>query len=245
MRHVNADVLALLALGEEVAEPGDREHLAECDECASELAELQRAATVGRSSLDAGELLEPHPRVWDRIVAEVASSDAPSADARAADAEPAEAAGAAPAGVVTPIRRRAWIGWVAAGAAALVVVGVVLTQVLAPAPSTVLAAAELEAFPQWPGASGTAVVEQEADGTRVVRVDFEAPGDDEGFHEVWLITSDATKLVSLGVVQGTTGTFVIPDGIDLAEYDLVDISAEPYDGDPAHSGDSIVRGELS
>ena len=32
--------------------------------------------------------------------------------------------------------------------------------------------------------------------------------------------------------------------IDLAEFVLVDISAEPEDGAPEHSGDSIVRGEL-
>jgi hypothetical protein len=241
MRHVDADVLALLALGEQVADPSDRHHLAECEACAAELADYVRTAEVGRSTLDAGELLQPHARVWERIAAEVATDQAP------AEFEPTagEPAAVAPKGNVTPIRRRAWIGWVAAGAAALVVVGVVLTQVLAPAPSTVLAAAELEAFPDWPGASGTAVVEREGDGTRVIRVSFDAPGDEDGFHEVWLITSDATRLVSLGVVQGTTGTFVIPNGIDLAEYDLVDISAEPYDGDPAHSGDSIVRGQLS
>jgi hypothetical protein len=36
----------------------------------------------------------------------------------------------------------------------------------------------------------------------------------------------------------------VPAGIDTGEYDLVDISEEPYDGDPTHSGDSIVRGQL-
>lgn len=40
-------------------------------------------------------------------------------------------------------------------------------------------------------------------------------------------------------------TSTIPDGINIARYDLVDISAEPFDGNPAHSGDSIVRGQLN
>jgi len=30
----------------------------------------------------------------------------------------------------------------------------------------------------------------------------------------------------------------------VADYPLVDISIEPYDGNPTHSGDSIVRGQL-
>jgi len=33
--------------------------------------------------------------------------------------------------------------------------------------------------------------------------------------------------------------------VDLKNYVLVDVSQEPVDGDPNHSGDSIVRGELS
>ena len=50
--------------------------------------------------------------------------------------------------------------------------------------------------------------------------------------------------MSLGLLEGASGRFVVPDGIDLDEFTLVDVSAEPVDGDPAHSGDSIVRGEL-
>jgi hypothetical protein len=62
--------------------------------------------------------------------------------------------------------------------------------------------------------------------------------------EVWLIRSDASGLVSLGLLDGPSGRFTVPSGIDLADYPIVDVSAEPVDGEPAHSGDSIVRGEL-
>ena len=34
------------------------------------------------------------------------------------------------------------------------------------------------------------------------------------------------------------------DSVDLARFSVVDVSAEPLDGDPTHSGDSIVRGAL-
>ena len=62
--------------------------------------------------------------------------------------------------------------------------------------------------------------------------------------EVWLIKADASGLISIGFLDGDTGTFTIPDGVNLSEYPLVDVSAEPADGNPAHSGNSIVRGEL-
>jgi hypothetical protein len=37
---------------------------------------------------------------------------------------------------------------------------------------------------------------------------------------------------------------VVPADVDLRDYVLVDVSQEPLDGNPAHSGDSIVRGQL-
>lgn len=231
MRHVDPDNLALLALGEQLADDVEREHLDACPECAQEFATLARAATVGRSTLEAGDLLEPDPRVWNRIVDELKLS-------------PRRAARREPAAKVTPIRR--WMPVIASLAAAAVVVAALFGwQALSASSTRVLATATLEAFPDWPGAIGEATVEEASDGVRTVNVSFETGGDNSGYHEVWLITSDATRLVSLGIVTGSSGTFTIPDGVDITEYDLVDISAEPYDGDPTHSGDSIVRGQLS
>ena len=77
-----------------------------------------------------------------------------------------------------------------------------------------------------------------------MEVRLDAAAADGGYREVWLINADATALVSLGVLEGAQGTFPIPADVDLSEYVLVDISQEPADGDPTHSGDSIVRGEL-
>jgi len=227
--HVDPEILALLALGEQTGEPADHTHLAECAQCRAELQNLRRTAAVGRSSLDAGELLTPSPRVWSAIVEELALD------------EPASAA------PVVPLRRRAWLRPVAAIAAAvLLIAGVGATWwALRPAPTTVLASATLDPFPGWEGAEGSATVEEQPDGARVVDVSLTAPFDDDGFREVWLISSDSAQLVSLGVMRGTDGTFTIPDGLDLSRFDLVDISEEPFDGDPAHSGDSIVRGQLT
>jgi hypothetical protein len=62
--------------------------------------------------------------------------------------------------------------------------------------------------------------------------------------EVWLISSDLTKLVSVGLLATDEGTFALPKDIDLSEYTVVDVSSEPLDGNPGHSSDSIVRGAL-
>ena len=54
-----------------------------------------------------------------------------------------------------------------------------------------------------------------------------------------------TQISLLGILSGAEGVFDIPDSLDIGEYPVVDVSDEPYDGDPAHSGDSIVRGRLA
>ncbi|RMI09566.1 anti-sigma factor, partial [Cellulomonas triticagri] len=120
--------------------------------------------------------------------------------------------------------------------------GAVVAALLRPAPETVLAAASLDALPGWT-ASGDARLEEDADGrvTLVVRV---SSTPEDGFRAVWLLDRDATRLVSLGALAGDEGRFAVPAGLDLAEFPVVDVSAEPFDGDPGHSGDSIVRGAL-
>jgi len=67
----------------------------------------------------------------------------------------------------------------------------------------------------------------------------------DGFREVWLIDRNVERLVSLGTMTGDRAEFTIPEGLDLDEYVIVDVSREHFDGDPTHSGDSIVRGQLS
>lgn len=147
---------------------------------------------------------------------------------------------------VPPGRRRRG-PWLAAAAAGLVVGGVAgglaVSAALRSDPETVVAEVRLEALPGW-SASGDAQVEEDAQGRRtlVVRV---TGADAEGFREVWLLDAGATRLVSLGLLDGDEGRFALPTDLDLAEFPVVDVSAEPFDGDPAHSGDSIVRGELA
>jgi hypothetical protein len=133
----------------------------------------------------------------------------------------------------------------AAAAAALIVGGVSVWGAqrlgLEPEP-TVLATAELEPLAGYT-ARGSAEVDERPDGSRqlVVRTD---PADVDGFKEVWLLAPDAQRMVSIGVMAGDEGVFVLPENLDVGEFPVVDVSNEPIDGDPTHSGDSIVRGVL-
>ncbi|ASD21125.1 anti-sigma factor [Cryobacterium sp. LW097] len=166
-----------------------------------------------------------------------------------------ERPGAEPAGEPAPVvqldqhrRRRVWLP-VAAAACAVGIVGGIVGGVWwqstrEPAAETVLAQAQLDALPGWT-ASGSASVEESADGRREVVVDLADDAGNEGLREVWLLTADATGLVSVGLLDGATGRFSLPADLDLAEFPVVDVSAEPADGNPAHSGDSIVRGTLT
>ncbi|WP_101851653.1 anti-sigma factor [Kocuria flava] len=160
--------------------------------------------------------------------------------------------GAGSGGVVDlAARRRArrgvpWPLAAAAAAAALVVGGVSVwgAQRLDREPDpTVLATAELEPLAGYT-ARGSAEVDERADGTRqlVVRTD---PADVDGFKEVWLLAPDAQRMVSLGVMAGDEAVFVLPENLDVERFPVVDVSDEPVDGDPTHSGDSIVRGVLA
>jgi hypothetical protein len=111
----------------------------------------------------------------------------------------------------------------------------------APAAS-VEARAVLDPLPERTG-GGEAVLQRSGDERRLV-VTASGLSSGEGFTEVWLLDADAGRLVSLGVLQGDRGSFPVPEGLDIGDYPLVDLSLEPFDGDPRHSADSIVRGEL-
>ncbi|MGW6128429.1 anti-sigma factor domain-containing protein [Cellulomonas sp. NPDC055163] len=163
---------------------------------------------------------------------------------------PAPAVGGTAGDGLAPVvelkRRRT--AWVAAAAAAGLVVGGVggalwMDRVRADESAAVVAEVALDPLPGW-SASGDAFVEQTSDGDRTLVVTLDGDVDEGAFREVWLIDRDVTKLVSLGVLEGSDGRFSIPAGLDLAEFPVVDVSEEPFDGDPAHSGDSIIRGVL-
>ena len=229
MSHLDDETLALLALGEDVADAPQRQHLATCATCAAALAELRTTASLGRSALAVGDLSVPGPRVWAGIEQELgfrASTTMTATPHLAPRRRP----------------RRIVVAAVLAVAAAAVV-AVAGVRLLAPAAPKVVASASLAGFPAWPGASGQATVTSSQDG-RILDLRLDARSAPAQYREVWLISADQKRLISLGVLRGASGEFAVPQGVDLERYDIVDVSSEPRDGNPKHSGDSIVRGAL-
>ncbi len=268
MEHVDPEVLALIALGEPASD-ADRAHVDACPRCAAEVASLAATVAVARSVRPTDAPVAPSPAVWDRVRAELGLAEPPAgAPLRVSSAEaiaPVRSRGRASTPVsgpdssapepatdrtlapVIPLRRRV-APWVAAAAACGVVVGGAGGAWWAGrddgAPSAdVLARTALDPLPGW-DATGDARVEVAADGARTLVVTLDGDGTDDGYHEVWLIDRDVTRLVSLGVLTGTEGRFTVPPSLDLGEFPVVDVSDEPLDGDPSHSGDSIIRGVL-
>jgi hypothetical protein len=51
-------------------------------------------------------------------------------------------------------------------------------------------------------------------------------------------------MVAVGTLgDDDRGSFTVPAGLDLTAYHVVDVSAQNYDGNPAHQ-QSVLRGQL-
>lgn len=246
--HSDPEELALHALGEEVS-AGTEAHLATCRDCQRELDQLRAVVASGRAIRPEDYPTTPPQRVWDGIAAELGLTPDASSGGGEAAAQPAAA------DVDDLARQRAaratgarfGVLAMAAAAVAGIILGAGTVALLTgddEPPGTVVATADLEPLPDRRGTGVAEVRGTGADRSLVVDVSG-LTRNRSGFYEVWLLDKDAQRLVSLGVLRGDTGTYPLPPSVDVSEYPVVDVSIEPVDGDPAHSGDSVVRGVLS
>ncbi|SOE00026.1 anti-sigma factor [Blastococcus haudaquaticus] len=242
MQHCTPEQLALAALREPLP-ADDSAHLATCEACRSEVASLQRAVdAVAVPQLAApGPAVAPPPAVWDAIVAATGVS-ATVRDDVVADPPAAEPVRAATVLPFRPRRRPALLVAAAVLAGAVVGAGAVAVVQNGDDGEAVTAVA-LDPLADNE-ASGRAEVVELEDGSRVVRVELDAPALDAEYYEIWLIDRDVVDMVPLGVVRPGTQTVELPADLDLGRFPLVDVSVEPLDGDPTHSGVSVARGEL-
>lgn len=179
-----------------------------------------------------GEVHEvPPARVWEAVRAEL---DAPAGTARSRARRSAPRPG--------PTRAAPLLLAAAAGAV-LMYAGTQLLPDRASPEGSVVAAGDLGPV-AGEGRLGQAEV-LDRDDHQVLRVVLdELPDPQDGYLEVWLLRPDVSGLVTLGVLDTADEEFVLPAGLDLTEYPVVDISIEHLDGDPGHGGDSVVRGQV-
>ena len=145
--------------------------------------------------------------------------------------------------VRAPRRRRRWpLGAAAAGVAAAAATAVVLVVSgggeRTPASRTI----ELRALR---GVPGTATLKVSGDTAELHGVGM-PPSGAHDYYEAWLQDGEG-RMISMGtfrVKRDGSLDAQMPVAVDLSRYDLVDVSLEPDDGNPAHSGRSVMRARI-
>lgn len=233
MSHIDDDDLSVIALGEST-NARDEAHLRDCARCRSRLDQFAAVVAASRSIAPQDRPVPPPDSVWEGISAELGLGAAEaSADVVALD----------------EVRRRRSPRWMMLAAAAVVglVAGSVLTSVVAGGgggSADLVASASLDPVSDTP-VTGTATVER-AGPSAVLRVVVpDLPDVPDGYYEVWMATADAGTMVALGTLNpGSEAILPLPAGMEIADFPLVDVSVEHFDGDPGHSAVSVVRGLL-
>jgi anti-sigma-K factor RskA len=196
--------------------------------CAQELAALESTVSTARRA-DLSALPPPPPAVWSRVCEELGLEQEPVGHQA----------------VVTPLRGRgAWRrrALAAGGALTAVAAGAALVTTLSGteptgASSALLALGDVEA-------SGTVQLAQASEAPSLL-VDTSGLPQPDGSYEVWLLDLDNDRIVPLGTLdESGRGWLTVPEDVTLDEFPVVDVSLEPDDGDPTHSGNSVLRGDV-
>jgi hypothetical protein len=238
------DSLALAALGQPVDRRWER-HTAQCPRCQRELSGFRQAVLLAR---EAGhprdQAAQPSPAVWDGIVAELGLAPVTVPQATAlSSAAPRSARH-------RPVPRTHWRAGLVAACAAVLLAGAAAVGYTAGTHSSssstrAAAIAHLAAMPGGPDhVVGTATVHTGQNGADLSITTAGLPLR-EGYYEVWMFDPSTNQMVAIGTLAADgAGTFPMPPGLDPNAYHVVDVSAQDYNGNPAHQ-QSVLRGPLT
>ena len=241
MTHLDPDRLADRALGTDPLTMAEEKHLDNCAECREELAQLSRIAELSRQP----EELVPVPAdaIWRSVQGQLASQEPAPARTEVAAEPPPTPPSVRELPRRTP-RPRSW--FLAAAAAAVgLIIGIGVTTVAVRDRVEVTSTTALEALPGHTG-QGTAEIVRDQ-GRPELKVQIDAPLTPDRYREVWLINTDGQRMYPIGVLPDDgKATYPLPPALaeQLQGFTIVDVSIEPYDGNPAHSRESQVRGTL-
>ncbi|MBB2986266.1 anti-sigma factor [Terracoccus luteus] len=268
MRHPDDSELVDAALaGTSPGDPSDAErvtlaHVAGCDRCRATVDDVRRVADLLRDTTAEDARWLPSPdTVWAAVAARL---DSPASGGVGGDPEPGLPPATRPTSPTPPTPTRTQpdelaarrertrsprlVGWAAGIAAAGLVIGLLTGRALWREPAqtapTTVAQVTLDTLDTRQRGGDASVVR-----TRTgvdLTVDTTTPLDaGDGYLEVWLINRDLKRMVSVGVLRGEgTASFPITQSLIDQGYTVVDISKEHFDDQPAHSGDSLLRGSL-
>ena len=243
MSHIDPNTLALIALGES-ALPADLDHIRGCVMCQSEVDELTAIAASARSIDAEDRPIAPPAFVWENIESALNADSPTHAESATNPTNPSDSAD--PAAAVT-VRRKSRSMFALAASVGVLIGGLgtyfAVSTDDSSARATVVAQASLDPIRDVKDPASASV--QQIDGREVLNVQASGLPATDGFYEVWLLAPDATSMISVGMLDASEGgQFPLPAGIDLEAFPIVDISLEHFDGDSAHSADSILRGTL-
>lgn len=223
MSHLEPDRLVLIALGDEPAD----DHLADCPTCRAQIDDLRVVAGLSAETQEVRDLPPPPARIWTAIAAEVG------------------AATPLPVRVRRSFPRTVVVALAAAVVAVVATIGVTAFLDRGPSPRVAARATLDRLAPAPSGARGDAQIIDRDGGTRLLLRVSGMPLQ-PGFYEVWLLDPDSGGMIPIGVMgAGPEAELPLPANVNLREYRTIDVSAEPYDGNPAHSGRSMLRGSLT
>ena len=251
MTHLSSDRLAGGVLGtEEAFTEAEQNHLASCAQCSEEFAELGRIADLTRQPEHVDPQLVPNA-VWQSVQAQLGISTAAASTTTSA-AGTAMTATAEPTPPTTltqrpdrTFRKRRSLLIAALAAAFGLIIGAGITTVATRDRVEVTSRVSLEALPGHTGHGTAELITDE--GQPELRVKIDAPTTPDRYREVWLINTDGERMYTLGVLpEDGRASYPLPPELagQLQGFTIVDVSIEPYDGNPAHSRDSQVRGVL-
>ncbi|MER5585057.1 anti-sigma factor [Streptomyces asoensis] len=264
MEHLDEETLAAMALGESPPSSSATQHLSRCDRCRRQLDAYAYVITTAKStSVPDDELLEPPAGLWESIAEELhiaphhehpadpghgTHRPSPPHETRRhlSAADDTRQGGATATSAARRSRRTGRFAVTLAACAALLGAGAGsaitwwATQNSATSAPAATDGSRLDSLRT--GSTGYARLD-ESDGHRTLDVAVKGLPPNPGYFEVWLMDRSHTRLISMGVL-GPDGraALPVPDNVDLSDYSVVDVSVQPYNGKPDHSGDSIVRG---
>ena len=234
------------------------EHLRGCAHCSGELAAYQHVIGIAHEARAERDDRRPYPtNGWTAISRELGFaaaaptviSSATSPDA-ANDAAP-DILGAHPKGPEELSGRghRKWWLMAAAVIAVLIAIGggiAIGRATVSKSPD--VASTTVAALAPLPGDStpstGQATITDESREETLTVTTHQLPLR-QGFYQVWLYDQAAGKMVPIGTLNAQgAGSFTLAPSIDIKAYNIVDVSAQDLNGNPAH-GTSVLRGTLT
>lgn len=134
--------------------------------------------------------------------------------------------------------------WVAAGAVAATIV-LAAVVVLLPADADRLQM-QLQGTELARGASAIATIQSTSSGEDITIAATGLPPAPEGFYyQGWVRDGDNAITIGTFHLRGGDDEVTLWSGVDIEDFPVITVTLEPDDGDPASSGNVVLRGELT